>query len=67
MNKDQLIKSILQLMELSSMADDEKSMWTIFVPSMEENELTKLKTVLEKEVNQLTDIYLNVLKTSAKK
>ena len=54
-------------MELSSMADDEKSMWTIFVPSMEENELTKLKTVLEKEVNQLTDNYLNVLKTSAKK
>jgi hypothetical protein len=61
-NQESLIKEVLKLMELSSMEDDEKNMWRMMVPSMNEEELTKFKAVLEKEVNKLTDIYLKVLK-----
>lgn len=57
-----LIESILKLMPLSSMDDNEKATWTILAPSLSTEDLTNLKTALEDEVEGMTDIYLNVLK-----
>jgi hypothetical protein len=53
-----LIEEILQLMTLSSMEEDERTMWTVLLPSMEKAELEKFKALLEKEAVKMTDIYL---------
>jgi hypothetical protein len=53
-----LIEEILQLMNISSMQDDERNMWKIMLPSMPKEEIDKFKTILEKEIKQLAGIYL---------
>ncbi len=60
---EELQKEVLRLMELSSMDDQERTMWMILVPNMTEEELGKFRTVLDKEVTQLTDIYTKALKS----
>jgi helix-turn-helix protein len=57
-----LIEQILQLMNLSSMEEDEKNMWTVMLPSLEKAELEKFKGILEKEITKMTDIYLDTQK-----
>lgn len=52
------INEILKLMELSSMSQEERTMWTMMLPSMEQAELEKLRDTLAKEVQKMTDIYL---------
>ena len=59
--KPELVDEILQLMTLSSMSEQEKTMWQVMLPSMKEDEMIKFKAVLEKEVKQMTDIYLKAL------
>lgn len=59
-NNQDLINQTIKLMNLSSMAEDERAMWTVVLPSMEATEIKKLKDSLEKEVKQMTDIYLKV-------
>lgn len=54
----ELITEILKLMDLSSMKDDERTMWTVMLPSMEKSELEKLRDTLSREVQKMTDIYL---------
>jgi len=61
-DKDQIIQDILKLMELSSMDDEEKTMWKVLVPSMEITELEKFREILDKEVSAMTDLYLKALK-----
>ena len=59
--KPSLIDEVLQLMTLSSMSEQEKTVWQIMLPSMKEDEILKFKAVLEEEVKQMTDIYLKAL------
>lgn len=61
----ELKKKVLELVELSSMEEKEKVMWNVLVPSMIEAELLKFQGILEKEVNQLTELYLKVSKNNA--
>jgi len=56
-DNQQLINETLQLMALSSMPEDERTMWTVILPSMLKEEIEKLKAALEKEVKAMTDIY----------
>jgi len=51
-----LIDKILKLLDLSSMGDQERAMWTVMVPTMPEDELTKFKDILQKEVDKLQQI-----------
>lgn len=59
--KPSLIDEVLQLMNLSSMSEQEKTVWQIMLPSMKEEEILQFKAVLEEEVKQMTDIYLKAL------
>lgn len=61
MTKVELIREVVKLLELSSMDAEERTMWTVLAPNMEEAELIKLKTTLEKEVNKMTDLYLKTV------
>ncbi len=51
-----LIDKILKLLDLSSMGNQERAMWTVMVPTMPEDELTKFKDMLQKEVDKLQQI-----------
>ena len=42
----EMIEETLKLLNLSTMRDDEKNMWTILLPSMERDELEKFKKML---------------------
>jgi hypothetical protein len=61
MTNQQLIKDTISLIQLSSMEPREKAMWLLLIPQMEEDKLLKLKKALEKEVNAITDLYLEAL------
>lgn len=61
MTKAKLTHEILKLMELSGMEDKERSLWTLLLPSMDQKQLEKLHKNLDKEVNELTKIYINAL------
>ncbi|MBD3270444.1 hypothetical protein GF376_02875 [Candidatus Peregrinibacteria bacterium] len=63
---EQLQKEIIKLLELSSMDEKERMLWTILMPNMEESELKQLHKTLEKEVNALTDIYVEAIKERKK-
>ncbi len=57
MTHKDLVKSILKNLQLSTMEHKEKAMWTVMLPTMNEEELTKLNTVLEEEVDAIMDLY----------
>lgn len=57
-NNQDLINETLQLMQLSSMNEDERTMWTVMLPSLQTAEIEKLKASLEKEIQTMTNIYL---------
>jgi len=61
-----LIHEVLELMNLSSMSQDERTMWTILLPSLTTEEIQKFKATLEKEVRTMTDIYLRAQTELAK-
>lgn len=56
LNKE-LIDQTLQLIQLSSMGEDEKAMWTVLIPSMEKTELEKFNKILLKEVQSFSEMY----------
>ncbi|MFA5352226.1 MAG: hypothetical protein WC304_03025 [Candidatus Gracilibacteria bacterium] len=58
MANSQLIKETLQYLQLSSMEAKEKAMWMLLIPEMEEDKITRLHASLKKEVDGLTEIYL---------
>jgi hypothetical protein len=57
-----LIEETLKLMNLSSMGQDERTMWTVMLPSMQKEEIEKLRDALAQEVQTMTDIYLRAKK-----
>ncbi len=57
-NNDELIREILEMMTVSTMKDDERTMWTVMLPSLLKPELEKFKAVLEQELSQLAEVYL---------
>jgi hypothetical protein len=59
-NRD-IIKDLISYIQLSSMKQKEKAMWLLLLPAMEEKHLLKLKVSLQKEVNGITDLYINAL------
>lgn len=56
-----IIQDILGKMELSSMSGKEKAMWTILLPNMEEKHLLKLQKSLNKETENLTNLYMETI------
>jgi len=60
-----LIRELVSYIQLSSMQQKEKAMWLLLLPSMEEKHLLKLKGSLQKEVNAITDLYINALSKKA--
>lgn len=56
-----LIREIVNYLQLSTMESKEKAMWMLLLPQMDEEKLLKLKASLEKEVNGITDLYLQAL------
>lgn len=61
MENKQIIKEIINYLQLSTMEPKEKAMWMLLMPDMEVEKLAKLKTTLEKEVNAITDLYLETV------
>lgn len=59
--KKSYLKIIMTHLPLSRMPDDEKQMWTAMIPHMEPRHLAKLADVLQREVDALTDLYLQGL------
>lgn len=58
MDKKILVKQILTRMQLSTMSPKERMMWTVLLPVMGDEQLKKLDVSLEKETDQLMDLYL---------
>lgn len=58
MDKKEITKEIIKYLQLSTMEPREKAMWMLLLPDMEAEKLNKLKSALEKEVNAITDLYL---------
>lgn len=58
-----LIDETLQLMELSSMSQEERNMWTVLLPSLQQEEIKKLHDALDREIKKMTDIYLRAKQT----
>ncbi len=58
MEKKEITKEIIKYLQLSTMEPREKAMWMLLLPDMETEKLNKLKSALEKEVNAITDLYL---------
>ncbi len=56
-NLETLQKEVFELLELSAMPEDERAMWIVFVPNMNEEELTKFHDLLKEEVDKLTAAY----------
>ena len=53
-----LVTEIIKYIQLSTMEPREKAMWMLLLPGMQKEKLTKLKVTLEKEVNAITELYL---------
>lgn len=53
-----LVTSIINYLQLSTMEPKEKAMWMILLPEMEKDKLEKLDKTLQKEVNAITNLYL---------
>ena len=58
-DKKELIKEILRLLPVSTMNTKERTLWLLITPTLSDTNLLKLKEVLKKEVDALTDLYLN--------
>lgn len=61
MDKNTQITNVLQKLQSSTMSEKEKTMWTILLPSMEESHITKLEASLDKEINNINELYLDTL------
>lgn len=52
----------LQGLQASRMKSDEKEMWFAMLPYMEEEQLRRLITLLQKENKEVVDLYFSLLK-----
>lgn len=59
MASKELVRETLKNLQLSTMSNREKAMWTLLLPSMPDDYIEKLNKVLEAEIDELMDIYFN--------
>jgi len=64
--KKTTIRKVINYLQLSTMEPREKAMWMLMLPHMEEEKLAKLERTLEKEVNAITDLYLEASSVAQK-
>lgn len=57
-----LTQETLSLLQLSSMLEEERTMWQVMLPNMLPEEVQKLHDTLEKEVKKMLSIYQKVKK-----
>lgn len=60
-NNKNIQTKILQLLQASRMQISEKKMWFATLPYMDIDSLTKLHTILEKEVNEVANLSISLL------
>lgn len=53
--------SLVQLIAMSTMSDQEKAGWIRLLPVMTDEEKKNLEMTLQTEVSSITDIFLNAL------
>ncbi|MCX6823245.1 MAG: hypothetical protein NTX91_04635 [candidate division SR1 bacterium] len=66
-NKKDIIKKILMYIKSSRMSMEEKKMRLAMIPYMEEKHLIKLADILEREVNEYTEVYMSLLNSAVTK
>ena len=66
-NKKDIIKKILMYIKSSRMSMEEKKMRLAMIPYMEEKHLIKLADILEREVNEYTEVYMSLLNNAVSK
>lgn len=66
-NKKDIIKKILMYIKSSRMSMEEKKMRLAMIPYMEEKHLIKLADILQREVNEYTEVYMSLLNSAVTK
>lgn len=66
-NKKDIIKKILMYMKSSRMSMEEKKMRLAMIPYMEDKHLIKLADILQREVNEYTEVYMSLLNSAVTK
>jgi len=66
-NKKEIIKKILMYIKSSRMSMEEKKMRLAMIPYMEEKHLAKLADILQREVNEYTEVYMSLLNSAVTK
>jgi len=51
----------VKLLVLSSMSHEEKMLWFKLIPELNSAEIERLNTILSKEVEQTSELYLDIL------
>jgi len=62
--RKELQKKALTFLQSSRMSIDEKKMWIAMLPYMELDHILKLIDILEREVNEFANIYIDALNSS---
>lgn len=65
--KKDVIKKILMYIKSSRMSMEEKKMRLAMLPHMEEKHLLKLADILEREINEYTEVYMSLLNNAITK
>ncbi len=55
------IRRAVKLLVLSSMSHEEKMLWFKLIPELNSAEIERLNTILSKEVEQTSELYLDIL------
>lgn len=66
-NKKDIIKKILMYIKSSRMSTEEKKMRLAMLPYMEDKHLAKLADILQREVNEYTEVYMSLLNSAVTK
>lgn len=59
MDRNKVTQDIVKYLQLSSMDEKERTMWTLFLPNMEDKHLEKLLAILKEEADGKAEILLN--------
>jgi len=59
MDRNKITQDIVKYLQLSAMDEKERTMWTLFLPNMEEKHLEKLLAILKEEADGRAEILLN--------
>lgn len=59
MDRNKVTQDIIKYLETSAMEEKERTMWTLFLPNMEDKHLEKLLALLKEEADAKANILLN--------